>query len=324
MIPVRILGTASSLPGRAVSTAEVAARCVPPRDAARLEASTGISERHWVDPETLSADVGVEVLRLAIADAGVEAASIERLIFVSSAGGDWFLPATATSIIGALGLNGRCEGFDLSNACVGFLSAFDLGARSIATGTGNVAVVVVELARLAITPTDHRIYGLIGDATAALVLGPARADEGIRAVILANDAADGPTVGIPNPHRTGKFEVGTFSKTAQQMASMAVDALVRAVRTVLSRAELSLDEVEHIVLHQPNGPYLMAFIAALGIDPQRIIPIVQRTGSIGAASVAMGLDLLWHSGKVRPGDRILLASVGSPVVSGAVLYQVAP
>ena len=228
MIPVRILGTASMLPGRAVTTAEVAARCVPPRDAARLEASTGVSERHWAPPDALSADVGVEVLRLAIADAGIEATSIERLIFVSSSGGDWLLPATATSIIGALGLNGRCDGFDLSNACPGFISAFDLGARSIATGMGNVAVVVVELTRLAISATDYRTYGLFGDAAAALVLGPARPGDGVRAITLANDLSDGPTARIANPHRTGKFEVGSFSKSAQQMGSMAVEEIGRA------------------------------------------------------------------------------------------------
>jgi 3-oxoacyl-[acyl-carrier-protein] synthase III len=295
----------------------------PPRDAKRLEASTGISERHWVDPETFATDVGLEVLRRAITDAGVETESIERLIFVSSAGGDWLVPATATAIIGALGLNDRCDGFDLSNACPGFLSAFDVGARSIATGMGNVAIVVVEMKRHSLSPTDYRTYAIFGDAAAAVVLGPGRPGEGIRAITLANDAADGPTARIAHPHRTGKFEVGSFSTTAQQMASMAVEALARRVRMVLARAELSLDEVEHIVLHQPNGPMLMGFVAALGIDPLRITPIVQRTGSIGAASVSMGLDLLWHSGKVRPGDRILLASVGSPIVSAAVLYQVA-
>jgi len=185
---------------------------------------------------------------------------------------------------------------------------------------GNVAIVVVELKRHSLSPTDYRTYAIFGDATAAVILGAARPGEGVRAITLAN----GPTARIAHPHRTGKFEVGSFSTTAQQMGLMAVEALVRAVRTVLARAEVSLDEVEHLVLHQPNGPMLMGFVGALGIDPLRITPIVQRTGSIGAASVSMGLDLLWHGGKVRPGDRILIASVGSPLVSGALLYQVAP
>ncbi|NPC83929.1 ketoacyl-ACP synthase III, partial [Pyxidicoccus fallax] len=136
MIPVRILGTASVLPGPAVTTAELCARVG--RDAAEVERKTGIHTRHFAPPGTRAADVAATALRGALEAAGVEAKALRRILCVTSMGGDVTTPATANRVAAALGLAGSCDAMDVSNACMGFLSAFDLAARSVATGLGPV------------------------------------------------------------------------------------------------------------------------------------------------------------------------------------------
>ncbi len=323
MIPVRILGSAHRLPGRLVTTAEIVERTTPGKDPARLEAATGIRTRHHADPGTLCADLGADVLRDALADAGVEVSALRRVIFVSSVGGDWVIPATATAIIGAVGANGRCDGFDLQNACPGFISALDVAARGVATGVGVTAIVSVELPNRHTDPSSPRAYGVFGDAAAAVVLGPARGAEGLRAICLANDWADGPTIGVPQSALTRRLAFVEFSTSAQTMTSMAVGAMVRGVDEVLARAELTLDDVQWVLPHQPNLPLLLAFASALRLDPSRLDPVVRDIGSVASAAVPVTLDRLLRSGRVRPGDRILMASVGSPLVYGAALYQCA-
>lgn len=323
MIPVRILGSAHHLPGRLVTTAEIVARTRPGADPARLEAATGVRTRHHAEPGTLCAEVGAAVLRDALANAGVDPRALRRVIFVSSVGGDWVVPATATAIIGRLGLNGRCDGFDLQNACPGFLSALDVAARGVATGVGVTAIVVVELTTRHIHPSAPRAFGIFGDAAAAVLLGPARAGEGLRATSLANDWADGPTIGIPQSGLTGRHELAEFATSAETMVAMAVSAMVRAVNDVLERAGMRLDDVRWVLPHQPNLPLLRAFASALGLDPERLDPVVRDIGSVAAAAVPVTLDRLLRSGRVAPGDRILMASVGSPMVYGAALYECA-
>src|SRR5262249_39492578 len=144
-IPVRIAGTASFQPGPAYTTAELAERVTPPRDPADAIARTGITSRHFAPAGRRAVDLAADALRAALASAALRPEALRRLVFVSSVGGDQIAPANANLIAGALGLSGSCDSFDLNNACMGFLTALDLGARSVATGLGPVGIVVVEL-----------------------------------------------------------------------------------------------------------------------------------------------------------------------------------
>src|SRR6202044_3554236 len=126
--------------------------------------------------------------------AGLAPEALRRIILVTSSGGDVIGPATANAVVHALGLDDRCDAFDLNNACMGFLTAFDLAARCVATGLGPVGVVAAEMASRFIRPDAARPYFVLGDAAAAAVLGAGRRGEGILGSFLSNDGAHSSTV----------------------------------------------------------------------------------------------------------------------------------
>lgn len=321
-IPVRVAGTASFQPGPAYPTAELVERVAPRRDAAETLARTGIVTRHFAEPGTRAADLGARALRDAVAAAGLDAADVRRLFFVSSVGGDQLAPATANLVAAALGLAGTCDCIDLNNACMGFLSAFDLGARSVATGGGPVAIVVVELLSRHTTPLDPRPYLVLADAAAAVVLDAARADEGVLASWLRNDALAGGDIVLRHPGLTGRHETFEFAASNRTMSENAILAIRRSVDAVLSQAALSLAAVRWVLPHQPNGSMLAAIIDELGIEPERVVRLVHEVGSVGAASIATSLDRLLRSGRIQPGDHALMVGVGAGISYGAILLRV--
>ncbi|MCE9671809.1 ketoacyl-ACP synthase III [Myxococcus stipitatus] len=320
MIPVRILGTASLQPGPAVTTAELCARVG--RDAAEVERKTGIRARHFAPPGVTCAEVAARALGDALAAAGLEARALRRILCVTSMGGDVTAPATANRVAARLGLSGSCDAMDLGNACMGFLSAFDLAARSVATGLGPVGVVAVELLSRTTTPEDPRPYLVLGDAAAAAVLGAARPGEGVLGVALGNDGSMPTDVVLENPHVTGKLERMRFLTPSREMTRVALGALKRAAREVLDEAGLAMREVEWVVTHQPNGSMLEAVLEALEVPPERGVRVVDTVGSVGSASLPTSLDQLLRTRPVKAGDRILMVGVGAGVAHGAVLYRV--
>ncbi|WP_225409693.1 3-oxoacyl-ACP synthase III family protein [Stigmatella hybrida] len=322
MIPVRILGTASAVPGRTVTTEELATALG--RNPQTVEARTGIRTRHWSAPGTRMAEVGAEVLRRALGAAGLEARALRRLIFVNSTGGDALIPATANQVAAALGLSGSCDAFDLNNACMGFLSAFDLAARSIATGLGPVAIVTVELLSRAVAPDAPRSYLVLGDAAAAAVLGQAREGEGLLGSVLSNNGALPPDTVLAHPLRTGQPERVQFHAAREEIRRIALDALASATHAVLAEARVALGDIEWVLPHQPNGSMFQSVLEVLGVDPARTVPVVEEIGSVGAAAIPFSLDRLLRTRPVRPGDRILMAGVGAGVAQGALLYRVGP
>jgi 3-oxoacyl-(acyl-carrier-protein) synthase III len=244
------------------------------------------------------------------------------VIFVSSGGGDLAFPATANLVTAALGLAGTCDCFDLNNACMGFLTALDLAARSIVTGCGPIGIVVAELASRVITPLDPRPYLVFGDGVAAAVVTPAEKEAGILGIALWNDGIAFGNVRLTNPTMSGRTETIRFTASHAQMGAEAVDAVRRSTAAVLAQAGMSMDDVDWVLPHQPNGALLAAMIEALAVPESRVIPIVGEVGSVGAASIPLSLDRLFRETEVRRGARILMVGVGGGISSGALLYRV--
>lgn len=323
VLAARIRGSAHVAPGPPISTAELAARMTPPADPADLERRTGIAFRHFATPSpTCSSDLGAEVLRRALDDAGMRAEELERVIFVSSTGGDVVTPANATRILARLGLADTCDGFDVANGCVGFLSALDVAARSIATGMGPIAIVDVELLHRVIAPDDPRPYIIFGDAAVAIVLDRGAPDEGVVASHLRNDGVAGGDVHLQQPLATREIAGVYFTTSGKRMAEDAVDYMRRAIDVVLARAALRLEDVEWVLPHQPNGRMLDLIVAGLGLDRGRLVSMVHDNGSVSAASLPISLHRLRASGRLRPGHHVLLVGVGTGLAYGAMLLRV--
>jgi 3-oxoacyl-(acyl-carrier-protein) synthase III len=321
-LAARILGTASLLPGPSRTTAEIAATLPPRGDAGEWEKRTGIKTRHWAEPGTKAAPLATEALGRALEAAGLAATALARIVFVTSTAKDLIVPATANQVAAGLGLKGSCDAFDLNNACMGFLSGLDVAARSVVTGLGPVGVVSVELCSRGIRPEDHRPYLVFGDAVAAAIVGPARPGEGILACAYGNDGTLPADVLVEEPSLTSKREYVQFRKNSAEIFEIAFRAMRAGVEAVLDRARVRLEDVEWVLPHQPNGAMTRLLVERLGVDPRRMVVVVDQVGSVASASIPLSLDWLLRTRPVRSGDRILMAGVGAGVSYGAVLYRV--
>jgi 3-oxoacyl-(acyl-carrier-protein) synthase III len=321
-LPAAILGTASALPGTAYATSDLVQRVTPPRDAAETLSRTGIRRRHFAAQEDSAAGLGAAVLREALARAGREARSLRRLIFVSSMGGDQLAPANANLVAAELGLADTCDAFDLNNACMGFLTAFDVATRSVATGCAPVGIVVVELLSRYTTPADPRPFLVLADAVAAVVLDHSSHGGGVLGSWLRNDGMAGGDIRLLHAGLTGKRETFDFASSNQRMSEHAIAAIRRSTQGVLEQSGLGLADVHWVLPHQPNGSMLRAIIRELGVDRSRVLDIVTDVGSVGAASIPISLDRLLRSDRVEPGQRLLMVGVGAGISCGAILLQI--
>jgi len=320
VIGARILGTGSALPDGRRSTVELARRALPERDPVEVARKVGIDERRWLAPDEEAADLAARALAQALDGARLHARDLRRVIFVSSTGGDRLIPATANDLLARLGLDDDCDAFDLNNSCAGFLSALDVAARTVATGVHPVAVVAAESFSRYLSPSVPRSWLVLGDAAAAVVLGPST-ESGLLASHLRNSAELRGMMATPHPGRTGRVEHLEFQASHEELLASAILHMRRAAKRVLDEARLSLDDVRWFLPHQPNGHMLDHILADFAIDRERAVDVVREAGSVGAASLALSLDRLLRTRPVRAGDRALLLGVGGGTAYGAILYQ---
>ena len=319
----RITGTGSYLPPRRLSNAdlvlELAGKGVETSDDWIVE-RTGIRARHFAAPDVCSSDLALHAATSALQAAGVEAQAID-LIIVATSTPDMVFPSTACILQHKLGANGGAA-FDVQAVCSGFVYALSIADAMIQTGAASKALIVgSEVFSRILDFTDRSTCVLFGDGAGAVVLEASDTPG-----ILASDLhADGKHVGIlcvPG-HVSGGQVIGDplLKMDGQAVFKLAVGVLEESARSVLVKAGKTASEVDWLIPHQANIRIMQSTAKRLKIGMQRVMVTVDQHGNTSAASIPLALDAGVRSGKIRPGQLLMLEGVGGGFTWGAVLLN---
>jgi len=322
---VTIAGTGSFLPGPPISNEELCGRHDVPVTPGWIEEWTGITSRHMAGEQDTAASMASEAARGALDAAGMAGADLDRIILTGALPGDRPLPATANLVHRELGA--RCDALDVSNGCLSFLTALDLGCRCVATGTGPVLVVAAECGRGYRCPSDRRTFPLFGEGAAGVILAPTGSDRGgVLASRLRNDGEYWRYLWAPGPTDPERLEGPPirFGVHGRRIKELAPKLIATAVGGVLEDLGMDVADFDRVVPHQPNQVWVLQLLRGLGVDPAGVDLFVARTGSIPSVMIPMGLDRAWRSDRPpAPGDRLLLFAIGAGMSVGATAWEVA-
>ena len=317
----RITGTGSFLPPRRLTNAdlvaELAAKGVESSDEWIVE-RTGIRSRHFAAPDVGSSDLGTQAARHALQAAGVDAKDID-LIIVATSTPDMVFPSTACIIQNKLGSAGGAA-FDVQAVCSGFVYALAIADSMIQTGAANKALVIgAEVFSRILDFNDRTTCVLFGDGAGAVVL-----EASDKPGILASDLhADGKHVGIlcvPG-HVSGGQVLGDplLKMDGQAVFKLAVGVLESAARATLAKANLTEADIDWLIPHQANIRIMQSTAKRLKLSMDKVVVTVDQHGNTSAASIPLALDSAVRSGKVKPGETLMLEGVGGGFTWGAVL-----
>lgn len=319
----RITGTGSCLPPQRLSNADLvsklAAQGVETSDDWIVE-RTGIRSRHFADDGVFSSDLGLVACRAALQAAGLQASDID-LIIVATSTPDMVFPSTACILQHKLGANGGAA-FDVQAVCSGFIYALAVADAMLKTGAARKALVVgAEIFSRILDFTDRTTCVLFGDGAGALVL-----ESGSKPGILASDLhADGRHVGIlcvPG-HVAGGQVLGDplLKMEGQAVFKLAVGVLEDAARATLAKADKTASDIDWLIPHQANIRIIQSTARKLKLPMEKVIVTVDQHGNTSAASIPLALDQGIRSGRVKPGQTLMLEGVGGGLAWGAVLLD---
>ncbi len=101
----------------------------------------------------------------------------------------------------------------------------------------------------------------------------------------------------------------------------AVRAMEDAVRGLLNKQGIGLDEVNFVIPHQANMRILTNLIDRLKLPPSKVFINVSKYGNTSAASIPIALDEANRGGLMAEGDNVLLCSFGGGFTWGATLMK---
>ncbi|MGW0991811.1 3-oxoacyl-ACP synthase III family protein [Streptomyces sp. NPDC002523] len=338
---VRILSTGGYVPGDPLDNATLEKYVGPLPD----DVLDGIQvrTRYWmIDPVTgkhviNNSRMAERASRQALERAGVEPGEVD-LIVVCTATPEYTLPNVATTLQHYLGLE-SVAAIEIRGACAGWVQALDLARRQLADGTARTALVVgseavsplmaplfLDKDPARVRMRDRLTLYTFGDGAGAVVLRAEPAGASVEESTFVNACVGG-------LRKPGMEIIGGGTDVSQaeqlrrrQLIQMKIDVpgtstfgpqvFVRAIQEMARGEGRALGEFDAIVLPEGNADYFAGEYQAAGLSAEdnqaltgRIVENLADVGATGSAAVPLSLDAGWTSGRIRPGDRIVLLGI---------------
>lgn len=312
----------------------------------------GLIDGDGPEQETL-VDMALIASRRALASAGRDASEIDTVIGASSSDNDGF-PTVAGQVATRLGL-GPVRATMLKGACACQTEAFQICAEILAASSAKLVLLVTAEGLLPniMNVLDWKTSSLFGEGAAAFLLE--RSDEQTY-VINGADANQGPSLLYQTPLRKDVVEmaevdlrirqlfqagngteltrllsqylVGYTKMNGREVFRTAPRAMAESVDAVRRHANISHDEIAHIIPHQANSRITRRLGEVLINDygwpestQQRIVDNFRYYGNLSNASIATALIELIRQHKIHDGQWIALPAVGGGMNYGCWLLR---
>lgn len=274
---------------------------------------TGIRERRHLNGSVTLTDLALEACEAALEDAGRDATDIDHII-VATFTPDRLMPGLAPKLAKLLGTDGA-GAIDVNAACAGFLYGLDQTAALIESGRVKCALVVGAEALSRVTdPHDRGTAILFADGAAAVVVTAGEFEIGCSPFVLASDGEHGDLLYAERDERLLRME-------GQEVYRHAVERMVEATREALRRAEMTVDDVDVLIVHQANQRIIDAAARRLGVPEEKVFANVATIANTSSASVPLALHHAELAGALKPGDIVALAAFGGGFVWGAGIVR---
>jgi len=273
------------------------------------------ARRHWADEDEMFRAV-TEAGNSALKDAGITADDVGLLINTSITR-PHLEPSVAVRLHESIGLPPGALNFDITNACLGFVNGITLAASMIEAGQVEHALIVngenaghlqdTTMQRLLTEDlgreeflTQFATLTLGSGAVAAVVSRSDLLGQGhrlVRGVARAATQYNALCIGDEN---------GMTTHSAEMLEGAM--KLISETWSDASRPE-SWSDMDRYFIHQVSKVHTGMMADTVGIDHDRVPVTYPHRGNVGPASIP--ITLAEQQDTLRPGDRVLLAGVGS-------------
>jgi len=321
---VKIIGTGSFVP-EIVYSNDYLATLVQTSSEWIFE-NLGIKERRIAGEHECTSDLAAKAGFRAVEFSGLSLNDID-LIIVATSTPDRLAPSTAAIVQDKIQAY-NAVAFDIAAVCSGFLFGMSVASQFIAAGVYDNVLVIGADTFSKITDWTRRDSVFFGDGAGAAVLSHADQDEGFLAFRLYTDGRGKwnftiPAGGseMPASERTVKEKLHYFQMNGNAVYEVGTVVLPKAINQVLTDTGLSIKDIDLMIPHQPSIKILQKTAETIGLPFNKVMTNMDKYANTSGGTIPILLDEVNRSGRIKKGNIILFAAVGSGWTYGASIIK---
>jgi 3-oxoacyl-[acyl-carrier-protein] synthase-3 len=315
---VGITGLGVHVPAKVVTNDDLA-KLVDTSDEWIIE-RTGIRERRFATQEEALTDIARPACVQALAQAGVEPASID-LVLCATVTPDMMFPTSSALLADQLGMPDAAA-YDLLAGCTGFVYAIAQAYGMLASGLSRRALVVGgDVLSKILDFEDRSTLILFGDGAGAVVMEPVERG-GFIGFELGADGGGGASLWLPGSgSRHFDNPDALIKMNGREVFKFATRVLVSSAQKLLDEVGMTVDDVDVYVPHQANIRIIDHAARKLGFPPEKVVVNVQKYGNTSSGSIPLALADAAADGMLKPGSKVLMTGMGAGLTWGSGLIE---
>ena len=281
---------------------------------------TGIRERRFASKEQALTDIAEPAVIAALADAGVDAASID-LIVVATVTPDMMFPTTSALLADSLGMPDAAA-YDLLAGCTGFMYALAQAYSMVSAGLSKRALVVGgDVLSKILDWTDRSTLVLFGDGAGAVVVERVEGG-GFLGFELGADGGGGENLWLPGSGSRHFEDADKLVKmNGREVFKFATRVMVSSAQKLLAECGKTVADIDVYVPHQANKRIIDYASGKLGIPEAKVVVNVDRYGNTSSGSIPLALADAAADGRLREGELVLKTGMGAGLTWGSALIE---
>ncbi|MGB7594252.1 MAG: beta-ketoacyl-ACP synthase 3 [Erysipelotrichaceae bacterium] len=318
-----LLGVGAYLPAGSFSNEDMAK--IVDTNHEWIHSRSGIANRRYVTDENTH-DLALQAAKKALADAKIDPLDVDAILvatFTPSA----LIPSVACLVADALGCREDILAFDMNGACSGFIYGLETAHALLSSDKyKHIMVIGAEVISKVMDFNDRRTCILFGDgAGAALVTNEGKGSYLWSKAYRKTDVKHSlyaPGIAINNPLVKNEQLPLVIGMDGTVVFQFAIEAIHQAIRDFTQATGMTLDELDHVVLHQANQRITAHIAKTYKQKTDKFVSVIEDYGNTSAASIPIALDTLKTQDKLKSGDKILMIGFGGGLTYGAFALTV--
>ena len=284
---------------------------------------TGIERRFFVSENEYTSDLCIKAVRSLEKDCNKDLGDIDFIIVATSTP-DQTLPSVASRVQTVFNIqNAGC--MDISAACGGFVYGIIVAKGLIAAQTHRKILVIGAETLSRVTDfSDRSSCILFGDGAGAVIV-EANTDNHIFNAITDTDGSYGKDLYLSNSEATINGQAiisdNKLHQNGRVIFKWAVSTLIKKIRELVFANQMKPDDIDFLIPHSANIRILEAVCRELNVSMEKCIESIRLYGNTSAASI----PIAWYngivSGKIKPGDNLLLIGFGGGLTCAGICLR---
>ena len=303
---------------------------------------TEIENRRYLEDDEHNSDLGYRAAKEAIDDAKIDQEDLDYIIYASNFGEvnkdgmSNFMPSMSSRVKNKLGIkNRRTVNYDMIFGCPGWVEAMILADTLVKAKKAKLILVVGSETLSRVTDAYDRNKMIFADGAGAVVV-KATDDETVGIIADSTICDNGPEITFLENSPSLKLDEDRkplyIRMHGRKIYEYALKNVPDAIKETIDKADLDIDDIDKILIHQANAKMDYAMISRLfklygrtEYDHSIAPMTIQQFGNSSVATIPTMFDLIikgeMENQSFKEKGNIVFASVGAGMNNNAIVHR---